>query len=94
MGADTSHYITRAEVAFRLAKIYGSASYDGSLKYLVMLRDPVRRAISSWEYKIASKCRGVFRFLALKTLEHLCCVGWCDVRVPFEGDAKAGGDLS
>lgn len=50
---DTSHYITSAEVAFRIANIYGSASYDGSLKYLVFLRDPVRRAISSWEYKVA-----------------------------------------
>lgn len=65
-GADTSHYITRAEVAFRLAKIYGRASYDGSLKYLVMLRDPVRRAISSWEYKVASKCRGFFTSSAVR----------------------------
>lgn len=49
--ADTPHYISMAEVPYRIAEIYGTGSYDGSVKYLAILREPVARAVSSWEFK-------------------------------------------
>lgn len=39
------------EVPYRIADLYGSAAYDGSLKYMLVLREPVARAISSWFFK-------------------------------------------
>lgn len=39
------------EVPYRILDIYGEAARDGSNKYLIQLRDPVARAISSWTSK-------------------------------------------
>ncbi|CAM9942045.1 unnamed protein product [Ectocarpus fasciculatus] len=47
----TPHCSIKAEVPYRILDIYGEAARDGSNKYLVQLRDPVARAISSWTSK-------------------------------------------
>ncbi|CBJ27658.1 expressed unknown protein [Ectocarpus siliculosus] len=49
--ADTPHCSIKAEVPYRILDIYGDAARDGSNKYLIQLRDPVARAISSWTSK-------------------------------------------
>lgn len=38
-----------AETPHRIADMYGGG--DSGLKFLVMLREPASRAISSWEFK-------------------------------------------
>lgn len=48
---DTPQYAILPEVPLRIAEAYGRASFDGRTKYLALLREPVGRAISSWEYK-------------------------------------------
>lgn len=48
---DTPHYIAMAEVPFRIAMLHGKESFDSTLKYLVALREPVSRAVSSWIFK-------------------------------------------
>ncbi|CAM9239969.1 unnamed protein product [Scytosiphon promiscuus] len=47
----TPHCSITAEVPYRILDIYGDAARNGSNKYLVQLRDPVTRAISSWQRK-------------------------------------------
>ena len=54
---DTPHYAIVTEVAHRIHKLYGESSYDGSFKYFISLREPVARAISSWEYKFDCEWR-------------------------------------
>lgn len=49
--ADTPHCSIKADVPYRILDIYGEAARDGSNKYLVQLRDPVARVISSWTSK-------------------------------------------
>lgn len=49
--SDTPHNSIKAEVPYRILDIYGDAASNGSNKYLVQLRDPVTRAISSWQRK-------------------------------------------
>ncbi|CAM9845581.1 unnamed protein product [Ectocarpus fasciculatus] len=45
----TPHYIAVAETPHRIADIYGGR--DSGLKFVVTLREPAGRAISSWEFK-------------------------------------------
>lgn len=52
---DTPHLSIKAEVPYRILDIYGDAASDGSTKYIVTLRDPVARAISSWQSKFDRK---------------------------------------
>eukprot|EP00752_Nemacystus_decipiens_P004330 g3955.t1 len=47
----TPHLSIKAEVPYRIIDIYGDAANDGSNKYIATLRDPVARAISSWQSK-------------------------------------------
>lgn len=49
------------EVAYRIAHLYGSESYNGGLKYFMVLREPVSRAISSWLFKFDGKCFVFFK---------------------------------
>ncbi|CAN0436165.1 unnamed protein product, partial [Hapterophycus canaliculatus] len=51
----TPHCSIKAEVPYRILDIYGEAARNGSNKYLVQLRDPVTRAISSWQRKFDLK---------------------------------------
>ncbi|CBN74649.1 Sulfotransferase [Ectocarpus siliculosus] len=45
----TPHYIAVAETPHRIADIYGGR--ESGLKFIVTLREPAGRAISSWEFK-------------------------------------------
>ncbi|CAM9709641.1 unnamed protein product, partial [Ectocarpus sp. 13 AM-2016] len=45
----TPHYIAVAETPHRIADIYGGR--ESGLKFIVTLREPASRAISSWEFK-------------------------------------------
>lgn len=52
LATDTPHYSLVAEVPLRIQKIYGEEYLrTEGLKFLVVLREPVSRTISSWEYK-------------------------------------------
>lgn len=44
-----------AEVPFRILERYGKHAFDGSIKFIVLLREPVSRMISSWQYKFDSE---------------------------------------
>lgn len=46
---DTPHYMAVAETPHRIADMYGGR--DSGLKFVVTLREPASRAISSWEFK-------------------------------------------
>lgn len=46
---DTPHYMVIAETPHRIADMYGGR--DSGLKFVVTLREPASRAISSWEFK-------------------------------------------
>lgn len=46
---DTPHYVAVAETPHRIADMYGGK--DSGLKFIVTLREPASRAISSWEFK-------------------------------------------
>ena len=54
--ADTPHYATMPEVPYRIMERYGKTAFDGTLKYFVLLREPVARTISSWEFKFDREC--------------------------------------
>lgn len=45
---DTPHYIASSEAAHRVFDMFGK---DSGLKFIVTLREPASRAISSWEFK-------------------------------------------
>lgn len=47
--ADTPHYLAVAETPHRISDMYGGA--ESGLKFIVTLREPAGRAISSWEFK-------------------------------------------
>ncbi|CAM9176068.1 unnamed protein product [Ectocarpus sp. 12 AP-2014] len=47
----TPHYSILAEVPYRIKDMYGKTSYDGTVKYIAVLREPVARTISSWQFK-------------------------------------------
>ncbi|CAM9312319.1 unnamed protein product [Ectocarpus fasciculatus] len=47
----TPHYSILADVPYRIKEMYGKASYDGTVKYIAVLREPVTRTISSWQFK-------------------------------------------
>eukprot|EP00752_Nemacystus_decipiens_P004361 g3985.t1 len=47
----TPHYAVVPEVPYRIRRIYGNSSFDGDTKYFVLLREPVARAISAWEFR-------------------------------------------
>ncbi|CAN0027627.1 unnamed protein product, partial [Hapterophycus canaliculatus] len=47
----TPHYSILAEVPYRIEGMYGKSARDGSFKYVVILREPVARTISSWQFK-------------------------------------------
>lgn len=49
--ADTPHYSILAEVPYRIAEMHGQSARDGTFKYVVVLREPVARTISSWQFK-------------------------------------------
>lgn len=46
---DTPHYMAVAETPHRIYDMYGGQ--DSGLKFIVTLREPASRAISSWEFK-------------------------------------------
>lgn len=54
---DTPHYSIMAEVPFRILERYGKHAFDGSVKFIVLLREPVARMISSWQYKFDGEFR-------------------------------------
>ncbi|CAN0275443.1 unnamed protein product [Pylaiella littoralis] len=45
----TPHYLAVAEAPYRIADMYGGR--DSGLKFIVTLREPASRTISSWEFK-------------------------------------------
>ena len=47
----TPRYAIMPRVPYRILRLYGNSSFDGSTKYFVSLREPAARAISAWEYK-------------------------------------------
>ena len=40
-----------ADVPYKILHLYGKQAYDGTLKYVVLLREPAARTISSWQFK-------------------------------------------
>lgn len=49
---DTPNYSLVAEVPYRISDVYGQGPLrERGLKFLVLLREPAARTISSWEYK-------------------------------------------
>lgn len=55
----TPHYAIVPQVPYyTIRRLYGKSYFDGSNKYLVSLREPAARAISSWEFKFNSESRG------------------------------------
>ena len=53
----TPHYSIMAETPLRIADFYGEGLLRSrGLRFLVLLREPVARTISSWEYKSDRKC--------------------------------------
>lgn len=63
-----------AEVPYRILDRYGAAAFEGGVKYVVLLREPVARTISSWEFKFDCEC--FFRDGGV-----CCCCCCCDVGV-------------
>lgn len=59
----TPHYSVVAEAPHRISDMYGEGTLkQKGLRFLIVLREPVARTISSWEYK--SECesvKGLFR---------------------------------
>ncbi|CAN0496512.1 unnamed protein product, partial [Ectocarpus sp. 8 AP-2014] len=47
----TPHYSILAEAPYRIRDMYGKTSFDGTVKYIAVLREPVARTISSWQFK-------------------------------------------
>eukprot|EP00903_Cladosiphon_okamuranus_P014094 g13100.t1 len=47
----TPHYSILADVPYKILHLYGEQAYDGTLKYVILLREPVARTISSWQFK-------------------------------------------
>lgn len=59
----TPHYSLVAETPLRIADFYGEGLVrTRGLRFLVLLREPVARTISSWEYKSECECGTCFSF--------------------------------
>lgn len=53
---DTPHYSILADVPYRIMHLYGPQADDGTVKYVVILREPAARTISSWQFKYDCEC--------------------------------------
>eukprot|EP00903_Cladosiphon_okamuranus_P015279 g14119.t1 len=47
----TPHYSILAYVPYLIKGLYGESAYDGTVKYIVFLREPAARTVSSWRFK-------------------------------------------
>lgn len=54
-GSDAAHYLTMTWLPYGILMRLGSAATDGTTKYIVSLREPAARTISSWEFKYSCK---------------------------------------
>lgn len=59
---DAPHLLTVTSLPYRILKVFGDTSRNGDLKYIVLLREPAMRTVSSWRYRFSGGCeKGLLR---------------------------------
>lgn len=55
-GSDATHYFTITKMPYSILKRFGITATDGTTKYIISIREPAMRTISSWVSTNTCKC--------------------------------------